>query len=157
MIRRPPRSTPTDTLVPDSTLFRSSLALPGQCPHARPALLRCAGASGGASITRGCRAGTPEPRGLTLNECQPRRSPPPHALRWKTRRREPHVRPRRPAEPRARPAHRLRLPPPRPPRPPPPGRPEHRRVGKAYFSTCTHRWSPHNNKKTKNQTQTHHT
>src|SRR3546814_1736542 len=35
MIRRPPRSTRTDTLFPYTTLFRSStgLSLPASCPH----------------------------------------------------------------------------------------------------------------------------
>src|SRR3546814_7314959 len=32
MIRRPPRSTRTDTLFPYTTLFRSALLLPGQLP-----------------------------------------------------------------------------------------------------------------------------
>src|SRR3546814_8097669 len=32
MIRRPPRSTRTDTLFPYTTLFRSGLALPGRAP-----------------------------------------------------------------------------------------------------------------------------
>src|SRR3546814_4759217 len=35
MIRRPPRSTRTDTLFPYTTLFRS-LALPGRCRGGRP-------------------------------------------------------------------------------------------------------------------------
>src|SRR3546814_8739162 len=38
MIRRPPRSTLTDTLFPDTTLFRSSPPFP---PEGRP-LVRCA-------------------------------------------------------------------------------------------------------------------
>src|SRR3546814_9313856 len=37
MIRRPPRSTRTDTLFPYTTLFRSPQARPGLCPAQAPA------------------------------------------------------------------------------------------------------------------------
>src|SRR3546814_8477223 len=40
MIRRPPRSTRTDTLFPDTTLFRSAVAMPAGHPVAGPAGLR---------------------------------------------------------------------------------------------------------------------
>src|SRR3546814_18580310 len=40
MIRRPPRSTRTDTLFPYTTLFRSPALLAGELPVAEPPLLR---------------------------------------------------------------------------------------------------------------------
>src|SRR3546814_4427957 len=40
MIRRPPRSTRTDTLFPYTTLFRSAAAAGGAAPRGRPALQR---------------------------------------------------------------------------------------------------------------------
>src|SRR3546814_9212229 len=44
MIRRPPRSTRTDTLFPYTTLFRSPLShvAPGLSAHTIPAMSRCA-------------------------------------------------------------------------------------------------------------------
>src|SRR3546814_3168915 len=49
MIRRPPRSTRTDTLFPYTTLFRSD---PSYSPRSL-ARLPCAGAQGGGSATAG--------------------------------------------------------------------------------------------------------
>src|SRR3546814_14776253 len=40
MIRRPPRSTRTDTLFPYTTLFRSSPGAPGNAPEALRRLIR---------------------------------------------------------------------------------------------------------------------
>src|SRR3546814_7530456 len=59
MIRRPPRSTRTDTLVPYTTLFRSNLALVGQRP-------RGIGGVGSAMVIR-CRMVVPVQR---FGECR---------------------------------------------------------------------------------------
>src|SRR3546814_1730455 len=56
MIRRPPRSTRTDTLFPSTTLFRSPLPLPDR-PRSRPAAL-----SGRAAHRRLAREGLHQPR-----------------------------------------------------------------------------------------------
>src|SRR3546814_5224941 len=64
MIRRPPRSTRTDTLFPYTTLFRSSG--PGQDHHPDPILglgplERLADASGDRSVDRVARLGSVDP------------------------------------------------------------------------------------------------
>src|SRR3546814_3687560 len=59
MIRRPPRSTRTDTLFPYTTLFRSSPPLPGL--PARPVQVPC-------DLDR------PSTRSSRSRECQPRKS-----------------------------------------------------------------------------------
>src|SRR3546814_14572523 len=63
MIRRPPRSTRTDTLFPYTTLFRSSWEASDALPSRRPALLDNAGTgdalpAGGTSLGRADRFGT---------------------------------------------------------------------------------------------------
>src|SRR3546814_1608497 len=54
MIRRPPRSTRTDTLFPDTTLFRSCQG--GRAPHRRPCAPHADDGGGGAAAARRQRA-----------------------------------------------------------------------------------------------------
>src|SRR3546814_1336365 len=58
MIRRPPRSTRTDTLFPYTTLFRSdSLRLAGGRGHEHPGVDRWQSHRGGFIVCRACRRG----------------------------------------------------------------------------------------------------
>src|SRR3546814_5916042 len=58
MIRRPPRSTRTDTLFPYTTLFRSdSLLLAGGRGHEHPGVDRWQSHRGGFIVCRACRRG----------------------------------------------------------------------------------------------------
>src|SRR3546814_11634604 len=57
MIRRPPRSTRTDTLFPYTTLFRSLPARPGLLHHVRPRHHRAGPLGGGLGTGRRAAAG----------------------------------------------------------------------------------------------------
>src|SRR3546814_3480844 len=71
MIRRPPRSTRTDTLFPYTTLFRSPRELPGTACHDAADPL---GARGRAAIAKGHRARRAQRRAL-LGACPRRHRP----------------------------------------------------------------------------------
>src|SRR3546814_6700121 len=73
MIRRPPRSTRTDTLFPYTTLFRSfgAVGIADGQPD-RPPLPPADGQTGPAlDAARGCRFD--RPRGMALDRCDPAR------------------------------------------------------------------------------------
>src|SRR3546814_18569310 len=55
MIRRPPRSTRTDTLFPYTTLFRSRHAAPGSARKSRSRIARIGDADGRARLAVRCR------------------------------------------------------------------------------------------------------
>src|SRR3546814_19638955 len=75
MIRRPPRSTLTATLVPYTTLFRSSRTgaadASARSVHGRPAL--CRAPCSAAETCRGGRGGNCLPRGLARHDRRSRR------------------------------------------------------------------------------------
>src|SRR3546814_2102172 len=62
MIRRPPRSTRTDTLFPYTTLFRSSAAFQYWRPAQRQTIPRDPGQSANATVDRRCHRRCPDSR-----------------------------------------------------------------------------------------------
>src|SRR3546814_15247370 len=126
MIRRPPRSTRTDTLFPYTTLFRSRTAGIGQCPRT----------FGNAAFAGGIER--VELRGLLL-PLQPHGAGVVEfgdALRVGD---ATHDRTGHAAAGHARPFARVAI----------VERSEERRVGKECVSTCRYRWSPYHKKKNK--------
>src|SRR3546814_15925610 len=124
MIRRPPRSTRTDTLFPYTTLFRSNLSPSGRSRSHCQSLT-----SGGVKARRNPRAcatvfllGGIAPFPLH----QPSAGPPPHLPMGRIK--KPHAFSRRPSF-RIFSCHTSRS--------------EERRVGKECVSTCRSRWSPY--------------
>src|SRR3546814_15988713 len=124
MIRRPPRSTRTDTLFPYTTLFRSTLLrwLLYKCPPCRSCLRKGHGRSelrGAAASTRPWwPSTTPRPTPVFLEVCQMGKRAPIYLTRR---------------------GGLLGV-----------ARPEERRVGKGCVRTCRSRWLPYHKKKNKN-------
>src|SRR3546814_14496662 len=116
MIRRPPRSTRTDTLFPYTTLFRSAPPSPTD-PDVQPAMLGDRAAVGGAQQYR---------RGLRLDQRRPVDGLAGGEFREGV---DLGVDPLAEVD-LAPPLHRG-------------GRSEERRVGKECVSTCRSRWSPY--------------